>query len=60
MKTIHYPFKRCQLPDMHNWDQHYDGIAADHAVRWVARRYRVSLAMAETIVSNAGIGRRHG
>lgn len=38
-------------------DRH-DALGADHRVRWVARRCRVSLATAATLAANAGLSSR--
>jgi hypothetical protein len=43
-----------QLPErLDRRDQH--DLGADHRVRWVARRCRVSLATAATLAANAGL-----
>jgi hypothetical protein len=52
----HLPHSRTQLhfPDLFDWAANRDICVSDHRVRWVARRCRVSLAAAETIIANAG------
>jgi hypothetical protein len=51
---LHHPKKRYQSPDLFDWLADQDRRVASHTVRWVARRCRVPIATAETIVSNAG------
>ncbi len=55
MKTLHCKARRCQYPDLFDWLAEQDRSVADHRIRWVARRCRVSLATAETIAANAGL-----
>jgi hypothetical protein len=61
MKTVSHPQKRFHLPDQFDWAANQDICVSDHRVRWVARRCRVSLAAAGTIIANAGFsdGERH-
>jgi len=51
---LHRPSKRYQCPDLFDWLADQDRRAANHTTRWVARRCRVTLATAETIIANAG------
>jgi hypothetical protein len=52
--TLHHKAKRHQLPDLFDWIAEQDRRVADHRVRWVSRRCRVSLAAADVIIANAG------
>jgi hypothetical protein len=54
--TLHHSTRRCQLPDLFDWLAEPNRRIDSHAVRWVARRCRVSLATARTIADNADIG----
>jgi hypothetical protein len=53
MKVISHRRNRLQTPDLFDWAASRDICLADHRVRWVASRCRVSLATAETIIANA-------
>ncbi len=51
---LHHKAKSYQLPDLFDWVAEQDRRVADHRVRWVSRRCRVSFAAAEAILANAG------
>src|SRR6476660_5468047 len=54
MKVRHSSL-RDQTFGLFEWAANNDLCAADHRVRWVVRRCRVSRATAETIIANAGL-----
>jgi hypothetical protein len=56
--TLHHQTKRCQLPDLFDWLAEQDRHIDNHAVRWIADRYRVSPATAWTVAELSGIGGR--
>ena len=55
---IYHPPKSYQLPDLFDWASEMERHAVDHRTRWVARRCRVSLATAATLIENAGFSKR--
>ena len=54
MRILSHSQRRFHLPDLFDWAANRDICASDYRVRWVARRCRVSLATAQTIIANAG------
>jgi hypothetical protein len=46
--------RRLHYPDLFDWAANRTIPIPDYRVRWVASRCRVSLATAETIITNAG------
>jgi hypothetical protein len=57
---VHHPSKSGQLPDLFDWNSEMERRPVDHRTRWVARRCRVSLATAATLVAIAGFSNREG
>lgn len=55
---LHHPKPRYQHPDLFDWASDQERRGADPRVRWIARRCRVSLATAATLLVNAGFSRR--
>jgi hypothetical protein len=51
---LHHPPKKCQLPGLADRLADPDFCSFDYRRRLIARRCRVSLATAETIITNAG------
>ena len=54
MKMLPHPHKKLKFPDLFVGAANRSITFPDFRVRWVARRCRVSLATAETIIANAG------
>lgn len=54
MKCLSRSNRQLHSPDLSDWAARRDVYVYDHRVRWVARRCRVPLATAETIIANAG------
>jgi hypothetical protein len=54
MKSLSHKRGKHHFPDLFDWAANQDDGVRDHRVRWVARRCRVPLATAETIIANAG------
>ena len=54
MKSLPYARRKLHLPDLFEWAERQDVCLPNYRVRWVARRCRVPLANAETIIANAG------
>jgi hypothetical protein len=52
--TLHHPPQKCQLPGLPDRLARPDFRTKDYRLRLIACRCRVSLATAETIISNAG------
>ena len=51
---LHHPPKKCQLPDLFDRIPDQAFCTEDYRRRLIAGRCRVSLAIAETIIANAG------
>jgi hypothetical protein len=58
MKFISHDRKPLQLPDLFDWDACRDIYVAEHRVRWVTHRCRVSPSIADVIADLAGLGPR--
>jgi hypothetical protein len=54
MKMLPHTRKNLKFPDLFDWAANRSITVPDFRVRWVASRCRVSLATAETIITNAG------
>ena len=54
MKLLPYSPRKLHFPDLFDWAASRENCVPDHRTRWVASRCRVSLATAETIITNAG------
>ena len=60
MKRLTHPRKKRHMPDLFDWAASRSIPVRDYRTRWVARRCRVSLETAATIIGNAGFSDSEG